>query len=226
VRTLRDMEPPRARPGATSAEERPSVSVGEETPHPDSHGTAIALAHDLNQPLTALLLYLQAARTICERAGTALPPDASALIDKAMHEGERAADVVHRMRERAAAAAAPGETHPLAGLLDEACALAHALTPGGVEVVRAPAPSVSLCVDYAQTRQRLVALMLDAAIARGTYVRRMQMDVKVEGDQVAVTVAPAEETADETAANGQADAARAGGESASGALFTLRLPMA
>lgn len=55
-------------------------------------------AHDLNQPLTALTLYLQAALMAAEKSGVTLPADVQGLIEKALAEAERAVDMAQRLR--------------------------------------------------------------------------------------------------------------------------------
>jgi two-component system, LuxR family, sensor kinase FixL len=59
-----------------------------------------ALAHELNQPLTALMLYLQAAVRANENAGSTstLARPTLAILDKAVREAERAGSIVQRMR--------------------------------------------------------------------------------------------------------------------------------
>lgn len=59
-----------------------------------------ALAHELNQPLTALMLYLQAAVRANENGGStsALARPTLAILDKAVREAERAGSIVQRMR--------------------------------------------------------------------------------------------------------------------------------
>lgn len=61
-----------------------------------------ALAHELNQPLTAIMLYLQAARRTLARSATGLPPAPDVFVqvlDKAVHEAERAGGIISRMRQ-------------------------------------------------------------------------------------------------------------------------------
>lgn len=57
-----------------------------------------AIAHELNQPLTAILLYLQA---VVRKARNADTVDAQSLgvIEKAMREAERAGEIIQRMRQ-------------------------------------------------------------------------------------------------------------------------------
>lgn len=61
-----------------------------------------ALAHELNQPLTAIMLYLQAARRTLSRSATGMPPAPEVFVqvlDKAVHEAERAGGIISRMRQ-------------------------------------------------------------------------------------------------------------------------------
>ena len=60
-----------------------------------------ALAHELNQPLTALMLYLQAMERAAERqdSPSSIPENMMAVLRKAVHEAERAGDILQRMRQ-------------------------------------------------------------------------------------------------------------------------------
>jgi two-component system sensor kinase FixL len=60
-----------------------------------------ALAHELNQPLTALMLYLQAVERACERpdSGNPLPESVLTVLRKAVREAERAGNIIQRMRQ-------------------------------------------------------------------------------------------------------------------------------
>jgi two-component system sensor kinase FixL len=60
-----------------------------------------ALAHELNQPLTALMLYLQAVERACERpeSGSPIPENVLAVLRKAVREAERAGNIIQRMRQ-------------------------------------------------------------------------------------------------------------------------------
>jgi two-component system, LuxR family, sensor kinase FixL len=60
-----------------------------------------ALAHELNQPLTALMLYLQAVERACERpeTGNPIPENVLAVLRKAVREAERAGNIIQRMRQ-------------------------------------------------------------------------------------------------------------------------------
>jgi len=60
-----------------------------------------ALAHELNQPLTALMLYLQAVERACVRpnAPNLIPESVLAILHKAVREAERAGNIIQRMRQ-------------------------------------------------------------------------------------------------------------------------------
>lgn len=57
-----------------------------------------AIAHELNQPLTAILLYLQAVSRKA-RGGDPLDEKAMAVMGKAVQEAERAGEIIQRMRQ-------------------------------------------------------------------------------------------------------------------------------
>jgi PAS domain S-box-containing protein len=59
----------------------------------------LAIAHELNQPLTALLLYLQSMKRIDEPSSKAEAFTLHAMIDKTHTEAERACAIIHRIRK-------------------------------------------------------------------------------------------------------------------------------
>ena len=59
---------------------------------------ASAIAHELNQPLTAILNYVQAARRILQTKGIAIPPKATDAMDKAVGQAARASAIVQNLR--------------------------------------------------------------------------------------------------------------------------------
>jgi C4-dicarboxylate-specific signal transduction histidine kinase len=60
--------------------------------------TAGAIAHEVNQPLTALANYAQSALMLLERPGTRDPALAD-IVGRMLHESGRAAEVVRRLRD-------------------------------------------------------------------------------------------------------------------------------
>jgi two-component system sensor kinase FixL len=59
---------------------------------------ASAIAHELNQPLTAILNYVQAARRILQSKGMDIPPKAADAMDKAVSQASRASAIVQNLR--------------------------------------------------------------------------------------------------------------------------------
>lgn len=56
------------------------------------------IAHELNQPLTAVMLYLQAAEKKLSTAGSVVDPKIGELVGKGSAEARRASDIIQRMR--------------------------------------------------------------------------------------------------------------------------------
>jgi signal transduction histidine kinase len=77
-----------------------------------------AIAHEVNQPLTALSNYGQAALVLLSRGGAALD-QMPAIVAKMLAEAERAADVVRRLRDFFRAGTTRLETLPAAELVAE-----------------------------------------------------------------------------------------------------------
>ncbi|MGI9433890.1 MAG: two-component system sensor histidine kinase NtrB [Geminicoccaceae bacterium] len=59
---------------------------------------ASSLAHELNQPLTAIANYARGAKRMCPKGGTASAEGALALMDKMADQARRAGEVIRRMR--------------------------------------------------------------------------------------------------------------------------------
>jgi len=58
-----------------------------------------ALAHEINQPLTAIASYIQAARRILEKGSDDTPDKVFKNLDKAVAQGTRAAEIIRRLRQ-------------------------------------------------------------------------------------------------------------------------------
>ncbi len=84
---------------------------------------ASALAHELNQPLSAIANYMSGARRLLERAGET---DARALdaLDKAQEQALRAGEIIRRLRDFMSRAEPERRVESLPKLVREACALA------------------------------------------------------------------------------------------------------
>lgn len=59
---------------------------------------ASAIAHELNQPLTAILNYVQAVRRLLRRSNVTVPENALDAMDKAVSQATRASEIVRNLR--------------------------------------------------------------------------------------------------------------------------------
>jgi two-component system, LuxR family, sensor kinase FixL len=146
-----------------------------------------ALAHELNQPLTALMLYLQS----LQKHGSDIGATSRETIDKALAEAGRATDIVRRMR-RLSISSVP-ERRPLD--LNQLCR--DMIETALVDMPRSPAIRHSLAPDLpmiqgdpVQLRQIVVNLLRNAADAVAN-VRSPSifLSTAVNGGVVQLTVA-------------------------------------
>jgi two-component system sensor kinase FixL len=151
------------------------------------------LAHQLNQPLTALMLYMQGLTGALEReAGAAgLSPQISSLLDRMAEEVERAADVVERMRTFMDRDATGLRPVALASLVDDAVQLTQMGVRPGVPVTRALAQDLPpVTVEPVQIRQALVGLLRHAmAAVKDQPQPCVRIQAAVESGTVALQVA-------------------------------------
>jgi two-component system, LuxR family, sensor kinase FixL len=86
-----------------------------------------ALAHELNQPLTAIMLYLQALErevTRLQGAQSTMEPRAAELLSKAQREAQRAGSIIQRVRQLVEKRAPERRRSDLNHVVDEALELA------------------------------------------------------------------------------------------------------
>lgn len=125
-----------------------------------------AIAHELNQPLTAVMLYLQAISRKMRTTAQPGSPEEQMLeiLGKAVREAERAGNIIQRMRQFVEKREPERSPVDLRKLIDEALELTLLGTQAsGVEVVRddgADLPAVE--VDPIQIQQILVNLIRNA----------------------------------------------------------------
>ncbi|MDE0391321.1 MAG: PAS domain S-box protein [Rhodospirillales bacterium] len=84
---------------------------------------ASGIAHELNQPLTAVMNYTKAARRRLDRAESGAEPIAD-LVDKAGQQAERAAEIVKRLRRFIKKDESERRLEPVNAVVEEAAALA------------------------------------------------------------------------------------------------------
>jgi signal transduction histidine kinase len=121
-----------------------------------------AMAHELNQPLTAMLLYLQT----MQRMLTHSHPDFVAIygefIGKSVREAQRAAEIVKRIRDLAARKEPSRRLVNLEAVIDEAIELACAGRPSSIGLIRAYTSTGMIRIDAVEVQQVLVNLLSNA----------------------------------------------------------------
>ena len=151
-----------------------------------------AIAHELNQPLTAVMLYLQALKRKlqtdddCEVDIALLE-----ILSKASREAERAGSIIQKMRHFVEKREPDRQTVDLTKLIDEALELTLLGHDGeGIEVVRDEAPALpEVEVDPVQIQQVLVNLVRNAVEAiKGRDERWLRIAVRRDCDRIVVEV--------------------------------------
>ncbi|MCK0207315.1 PAS domain S-box protein [Starkeya koreensis] len=121
-----------------------------------------AIAHELNQPLTALMLYLQAIRRAHSR-GIDIVTVAGDILDKAAGEAERAGHIIQRMRQFVEKRDPERHVRQLDPLIDEAIDLTLLGQRHRIRIDRQQAPRLPpVSVDPVQVQQIVVNLVRNA----------------------------------------------------------------
>jgi two-component system sensor kinase FixL len=135
---------------------------------------ASALAHELNQPLSAIANYMKGSRRLLEHASD----DRSALLrdamDKAAEQALRAGQIIRRLRDFVARGESERRVESVKKLIEEASALALVgAKDQGVRVRFQFDPTVDLVLaDKVQVQQVLLNLLRNAVEAMETAPRR------------------------------------------------------
>ncbi|HUN49238.1 MAG TPA: PAS domain S-box protein [Stellaceae bacterium] len=126
-----------------------------------------ALAHELNQPLTAIINYSQAAKRLGEMAGNQPSTRAAEVMEKISQQAMRAGQVIRRLRQFVEKGSTEHSPEDVNKVVEEACALALVGTrESGVRTVfhlAADLPSVS--IDKIQVQQVVLNLVRNAVEA-------------------------------------------------------------
>jgi two-component system sensor kinase FixL len=153
---------------------------------------ASALAHELNQPLSAIANYLRGSRRLLDRGDPTDLPRLSEALNKAADQALRAGKVIHRLREFVGRGETERHIENLPKLIEEAGALALVgAGEMGVRVSMRFDPTVETAlVDRVQFQQVLINLLRNALDAmRGAPRRDLDVTLASHDDRfIAVSV--------------------------------------
>jgi len=152
---------------------------------------ASALAHELNQPLSAIANYLNGAKRLVERSPEGDPRIGEA-VEKASEQALRAGDIIRRLRDFLARGEGERSVESLAKLVHEACNLALVgAKEQGVNVRYEIDPHLDrVIVDRVQIQQVIVNLVRNALDAMHDHSRReLCVSTAIKEDMAVVTVA-------------------------------------
>jgi two-component system sensor kinase FixL len=128
---------------------------------------AAMLAHELNQPLTAISNYMEAARALLDRGGDLPLSRIGNAIDRAGDQAVRAGQIIQRLRGFVLPGNNERQIEAVSPLIKEAVELAHLdMRQRGVSIGLANLPAdVSILADKVQIQQVLLNLLRNAAEA-------------------------------------------------------------
>jgi two-component system sensor kinase FixL len=134
---------------------------------------ASALAHELNQPLTAINNYLLAARQLMKREPADLDR-ATEIVGKSIDQAVRAGQIIRQLRQFVARREVEREKIDINAVVDEACALAFVgLKERGIQVkIERAQENHLISIDKIQIQQVLINLIRNAVDAMEKAPRR------------------------------------------------------
>ena len=152
---------------------------------------ASSLAHELNQPLTAIMNYAEAARQIAEAAGDGVPAKVPEFLGKAAAQAERAGQIIRRLRsfvEKGPVERSPEELNRV--VIDASNLATIGAKVDGIRVqfdLADDLPPVS--IDKIQIQQVVVNLVRNAVeVLRDAERRDLVISTSADGDVQEVAV--------------------------------------
>jgi len=154
---------------------------------------ASTLAHELNQPLSAITNYLKGSRRLLENESGERPAMMRDALDKAADQAMRAGQIIRRLRDFVSRGESERRVENITKLVEEASALALVgVKDRGIRVTFQFDPAVELVLaDRVQIQQVLLNLIRNAMDAmEATHARDLAISVMPAGDNlVRVSVA-------------------------------------
>jgi two-component system sensor kinase FixL len=151
------------------------------------------IAHEINQPLTAIAAYADAGKHLVERTGEARPQDIHVICERIGEQSRRAAEVVQRLRKLVRTGTVSKASHDLNQIIKNTLLLfEYELNKSGIILEFSPEEELQeLYVDEIQIQQILVNLVknsLDAISEARQTDGRIEIIVKIVGKEVQVAV--------------------------------------
>ena len=155
---------------------------------------AATLAHELNQPLAAMMNYAQATRRLLEGSAAEDAERLRDLMTKAVAQANRAGDIIRRLRSFVAQGETERSLDDIGEVVNEACALALiGARSDGVETTLALADDLpTVLIDRVQIQQVIVNLIRNALDAMEGQERRTLRIETARGDDGTLAVAVAD----------------------------------
>jgi len=151
------------------------------------------IAHEINQPLTAIAAYADAGSTIIDRIDEAPAADMHSICERIGGQARRAAEVVQRLRGLVRSGTAAKSHHDLNEIIRNILLLfEYEIKKTNTNLLFLPLePLEKLYVDDIQIQQIMVNLIknsLDAINEAGQEDGRIQIHIRKEGQEVLVSV--------------------------------------
>src|SRR5271169_1565175 len=134
-----------------------------------------ALAHELNQPLTAIVNYMQACRRLLRGQVGTVPPRVDEALEKAIAQAARAGEIIRRLRQFVGKGDNERRFEDLNNVIEEASALALVgAKQQGVRVMLELAPDLpQIALDRVQIQQVVLNLVRNAVEAMSATDERL-----------------------------------------------------
>lgn len=153
---------------------------------------AAAIAHELNQPLTAIANFAAAAERLLE-GDSGVAPKARDFVGKAAAQAERAGQIIRRLRQFVERGEVQNRPESVASVVEEGIALAlMGVKDTGVRIATEIPPDLPpVSMDKVQIQQVIINLARNAIEAmQGMPVRELRVSAyRVDNDFVAIAVA-------------------------------------
>jgi two-component system sensor kinase FixL len=153
---------------------------------------ASALAHELNQPLSAISNYMKGSRRLLAGSADANAPKIEAALDRAAEQAIRAGDIIRRLRDFVARDASEKRVESLSKMIEEAGALGlSGAREQGVFLRFSLDPALDLVfADRVQIQQVLVNLFRNAleAMAVSKHRELIASNTKAADDMIEITI--------------------------------------